>query len=140
MHDINLPSGATATMKDSDDLTYGDREDFLASMRIDLDGKAQGVTGGRIMADMERGLISAAVVAWTVTHPTTNATLPIPSVSPKSLRDLKNKDIQALYGDARKLKDDLFPEDFGPDSAVKQDPETGELTTNTESPTTPSVA
>jgi hypothetical protein len=126
-HEITVPSGATVTIKDPDDLTYGDREDFLSAMQIDLDGKAQGVTGGAVMAQLERGLVTAGVEAWTVQDPKTNAVLPIPSVSPKSLRQVKAGDFAAISNAVRPLQAHLFPEDFGPDP----DPE---------SPTTPSAA
>lgn len=127
MHDITVPSGGTVTMKDPDDLTYGDREDFLSSMQIDLDGKAQGVTGGRVMAQMERGLVTAAVEDWTITDPKTQAVLPVPSVSAKSLRNIRTSDFAAISAAARPLRDHLFPEDFGPDP-------------DTKSPTSPSAA
>jgi len=115
MHDITVPSGATVTIKDPDDLTYGDREDFLSAMQIDLDGKAQGVTGGAVMAQLERGLVVAAVEAWTVQDPKTDAVVPIPSVSAKSLRLIRAGDFAAIAAEARALQQFLFPEDFGPD-------------------------
>jgi hypothetical protein len=135
-HEISLPSGATATIKDPDDLTYGDREDFIASMRIDLDGKAQGVTGGRLMADLERGLVTVGVEAWTATDRKTGAVLPIPAVSPKSLRLLAVKDFARIATEVRSLQQHLMPEDFGPTAKIVD----GQLVDDTESPTTPSVA
>lgn len=137
MQEVTLPSGETAVVKEPDDLTYGDREDFLSAMQIDLDGKAQGVTGGRVMADLERCLIVAGVASWTVTDPKTGATLPIPSVSGKALRLVRNKDIAMLSEHLRPLREALFPEDFGP--TAKVDPETGRIEADTESPTTPSA-
>lgn len=137
-HEITLPSGETAVIKDVDDLTYGDREDFLAAIRVDFDGKAQGVTGGRVLADMERCLLIAGIESWTVTDPRTGATLPVPSVSSKAMRQVRAKDMAMLAEKLRPLQPALFPEDFGPQA--KADPETGALVPDTESPTTPSVA
>lgn len=112
---VELPSGATATLKDPDDVTWADREDVLSYFEGDLGNAiANGgrpKLGGGMLVRFQRALITIAVESWTCVD-RQGIALPIPKVDGKVLRSLSARDGAKLYDEARGLKDLVFP-DFG---------------------------
>lgn len=112
---VELPSGATAVLKDPDDVSWADREDVLSYFEGDLGnsiangGKVK--LGGGMLVRFQRALITIAVETWTCVDRQGNA-LPIPRVDGKALRSLSARDGAKLYDEARGLRDLVFP-DFG---------------------------
>lgn len=123
---ITLPSGATAVLRDADDVTFGDREDVLKMFDI-IDPTTGGLraTGGDLLVAFERAVIVLAVESWTLADRRTGEPLPLPTVDPGVLRRLTVRDGAYLAKQAEELRDLLFP-----DFSVSPDPA---------SPTSPSV-
>jgi hypothetical protein len=105
-HDITLPSGATVTLLDVDELDFGAREDVLSELNVDMDGNVLDI-GGKVLVEFQRALIKMAVTGWTCTG-RDGALLPLPSQDPTAIRRLKARDGNALFKAIEPLKDELF--------------------------------
>lgn len=125
-HEITLPSGSTVTVKDADDITFGDREDITAQFDIDPStGKVNG-SGGTVMNQFQRAAFVMGVESWAFTDKATGEVLPIPAQDPASVRQLSARDGAYLFKQLEPLIKELFP-DFS-------------VNPSADSPSSPSVA
>ena len=92
---INLPSGATVTIKDANDLKVRDRNRIMRAG----DSESQAEKGIAI----GNALLSAIVEDWSYD-------LLIPSVKEESIEELPIKDYVALMKETETLTKDLFPD------------------------------
>lgn len=117
-HEITLPSGATAVIRDGDDLTYGDREDVFANAPVDPDGGGKVKLAGQGINDFYRILLRIGVASWTVVDKTTGEVLPIPSADDSAVRKLSIRDGAYLNQELMALQKELFPSfDVAPDGS-----------------------
>lgn len=116
-HEVTLPSGATAVIRDGDDLTYGDREDLIANVPTSgEDGKIRLV--GKGVNDFYRLILRTVIASWTVLDKATGEVLPIPAVDEAVVRKLSVRDGVFLTGEAKELQKELFPNfDVAPDGS-----------------------
>ncbi len=114
---VTLPSGATAVLKEADDVNFGDREDVLNMFQAELGAALGGggaaaalaSLGGGAIVKLQRALITMAVEEWTITDRKTGEVLPIPSVEPDALRKVPIQDGAKLFAEAQGLRDLVFP-------------------------------
>lgn len=104
---VTLPSGATAVLREADDLTYGDREDLFVTIRSDPKEKA--TPFGQTINTFFRAMMSVGVESWTVTA-RDGTPLPLPSEDPDVVRSLSVKDGAYLGEEVKALQKDLFPD------------------------------
>lgn len=122
-HEVTLPSGATAVLREADELLGGERDDALSGMNINVDGEVMTSSAGQMMVEFTHAVLVLGVESWTCTERGTDTVLPIPAVDVTSLRKITARDSAFLYGQLESLKDELFP-DF-------------DVSPKTESPTSP---
>lgn len=117
---VQLPSGATATLREARELKYRHRKQVLA--HLGLSGDMHGNTSidfGSIASRLEEALITAAVVSWDVPvldehgTPTGDVRL-IPAHDPASLDELGVEDAMFLGEQVKELQQVLLP-NFGAD-------------------------
>lgn len=111
-HEITLPSGATAVIREPDDLLYGEREDALTQLKsISLDGKLDlSAPGGALMVELQRAIIVLGVESWTEVDKATGELLPTPAVDPSALRKVSARDGAYLWDQTQPLLAELFPD------------------------------
>jgi hypothetical protein len=96
MNTVTLPSGATVTLKDAEDLLSGDRDDLLIA------GDKHETNTGKGIA-FNKALLAAVIESWSLD-------LIPPSIQIDSLRKLSIKDINFLTEAVKPYLDVIFPE------------------------------
>lgn len=139
MREVTLPSGATAVLRDADDIAFGDSDDALRAMNIQTDGDGNVTTPmGGMLGELQRAVVVLGVDSWTAVDLHTGEPLPLPMQDPTAIRRLSARDGRFLVKELWSLRDELVP-DFSVDGAVKLDPATGQLVNDENSPTSPSA-
>lgn len=113
---IDLPSGNWVELRDPDDVTNGEFEDFVASM-------PEG-TQLEVGLAIRRGLITLMVTAWSFEFP-------LPATA-ATIRSLKARDVATISAAMEPVRSVLMP-DFGPKTS-----DNGQLVPGT--PSSPSRA
>lgn len=108
-HEITLPSGATAVLREADELLAGDRDDALALMNPQVDGEQLSSPIGEVLVQFQRAVLTLGIESWTCVD-RTGEPLPVPAVDPTSLRKITARDQAYLYSQLESLKDELFPD------------------------------
>lgn len=108
-HEVTLPSGATAVLREADELLAGDRDDALAMMNPDLDGEKLRSPMGEVLVQYQHAVIMLGVESWTCTD-RAGEPLPVPAVDKTSLRKITARDSAFLYNELEPLKNELFPD------------------------------
>lgn len=104
---INLPSGATATLRDSADITQGDRRKVLSVMKSDDNSAAATL-------EVSYEIIAIMVEEWSLE-------LPPPAVRIESLDKLSIPDYDKLQDEAADFMKVLFPQ-LGKSLEAESDP------------------